>query len=208
MTLSDWLSLLAIVLGPLFGVALAHHLQDRAFAQGRRMDIFRTLMRTRRTPMYPEHVGALNLVEIEFAKDNNVISAWRNLFKHLGTQHPRRPDEVVEVGADQQEAGARDHRYGLRLYLERQSLLAKLLDAMAKALDFKIDQLEIFEGGYTPQGWSQIEDDQTAIRRFAAQLAAGQRALPIAVLDYTNVAHAANTEPKHSQSPGATAHET
>jgi hypothetical protein len=70
---------------------------------------------------------------------------------------------------------------------------------MANSLGFKINQLEIFEGGYTPQGWSEIEYDQTAIRRFAAQLAAGQRALPIAVLDYTNVAQPANAEPKPSQ---------
>jgi hypothetical protein len=41
---------------------------------------------------------------------------------------------------------------------------------MANFLGFKINQLEIFEGGYTPQGWSEIEYDQTAIRRFAASL--------------------------------------
>jgi hypothetical protein len=204
MELSDWLTLLAIVLGPLFGVWLARHMQDRAFYRERRLDIFRTLMRTRRTPMYPEHVGALNLVEIEFAKDNEVIGAWRDLFNHLGTEHPRKRDEVIEA-TSQQDAGERDHRYGIRLYLERQSLLAKLLHAMAKSLRFNINQLEIFEGGYTPQGWSEIEYDQTAIRRFAAQLAAGQRVLPIAVLDYTNVAQAVNAEPKRSQIQGADA---
>jgi Family of unknown function (DUF6680) len=128
MTLSDWLTLLAIVLGPLFGVWLARHMQNRAFYRERRMDIFRTLMRTRRTPMYPEHVGALNLVEIEFAKDKDVIGAWRDLFAHLGTEHSRKRDEVVET-ANQRDAGERDHRYGLRLYLERQTLSAKLLHA-------------------------------------------------------------------------------
>jgi hypothetical protein len=115
MTLSDWLTLLAIVLGPLFGVWLARHMQNRAFYRERRMDIFRTLMRTRRTPMYPEHVGALNLVEIEFAKDKDVIGAWRDLFAHLGTEHSRKRDEVVET-ANQRDAGERHHRYGLRLY--------------------------------------------------------------------------------------------
>ena len=52
------------------------------------MEIFRMLMRTRRTRLYPEHVGALNLVEIEFAHDRPVIDAWRELFKHLGSEHP------------------------------------------------------------------------------------------------------------------------
>jgi hypothetical protein len=190
MTLSDWLTLLAIVLGPLFGVWLARHMQNRAFRRERRMDIFRTLMRTRRTPMWPDHVGALNLVEIEFADESNVIDAWRELFRHLGTPHARRSDEAASDGISPEEIGERDRRYYVRLGEERQRLLAKLLHAMAKALDFKIEQLEIFEGGYTPQGWADIEVDQNVIRRFAARLAVGQSVLPIAVLDYTNVAQA------------------
>ena len=70
-----------------------------------------------------------------------------------------------------EEPGERDRRYYVRLAEERQRLLAKLLHAMAKALDFKVEQLEIFEGGYTPQGWADIEVEQNVIRRFAAQLA-------------------------------------
>jgi hypothetical protein len=191
MTLADWLTLLAIILGPLIGVALARYLQDRNFNRERRMDIFRTLMRTRRTPMWPDHVGALNLVEIQFAEDKDVIDAWRELFKHLGTPHARRSDETPLDGMSPEETGERDRRYYTRLGGERQRLLAKLLHAMAKVLDFKIEQLEIFEGGYTPQGWADIEVEQNVIRRFAALLAAGQRALPIAVWDYTNVSQAA-----------------
>jgi Family of unknown function (DUF6680) len=41
------------------------------------MDIFKTLMPTRRTPMYPEHVGALNLIELEYYKDKTVLAQWR-----------------------------------------------------------------------------------------------------------------------------------
>lgn len=185
MTVSDWLTLLAIVLGPLFGVWLARHLQDRIFSRERRMDIFRMLMRTRRTRLYPEHVGALNLVEIEFAHDRQVIDAWRELFRHLGSEHLLRPDEKAPEGAGAEEVGDRNWRYDARVGDERQRLLAKLLHAMAKVLGFKIEQLEIFEGGYTPQGWTDIELEQTAIRRFAAQIAFGQRALPVLVFEPT-----------------------
>ena len=82
MTGSEWLPLLAIVLGPFFGIWLAH----RTFRRDRRMEIFRIFMGTRRTRLYPEHAGALNLVEIEFARDRQVIDAWRELFKHLGSE--------------------------------------------------------------------------------------------------------------------------
>jgi hypothetical protein len=84
-----------------------------------------------------------------------------------------------------EEIGERDRRHYGRLSEERQRLLAKLLHAVAKALDFKIEQLEIFEGGCIPQGWADIEVEQNVIRRFAARLAVGQSVLPTAVLDYT-----------------------
>lgn len=186
MTIFEIVTIAAIIGGPIFGVVIGRHLQNRGFEHDRRMEIFRTLMRTRRTPTLPEHVGSLNLVEIEFRRDPKVIEAWKALFKHLGTQHPRRPDEVVPDGANEQGAGARDTAYGNRLHDERQRLLAKLLHAMAKAVGFKIEQLEIFEGGYTPQGWADVELEQTVIRRFFAHLAVGQRAIPVAVLDYVH----------------------
>jgi hypothetical protein len=80
--------------------------------------IFRTLMRTRRTPMWPDHVGALNLVKIEFAEESNVIDAWRE-FKHLGTPHARRSDEVASEGMSPEEIGERDRRHYGRLSDER-----------------------------------------------------------------------------------------
>jgi hypothetical protein len=123
------------------------------------------------------------------------------LFKHLGTPLARRPEETTSDNMSPEETGERDRRYYTRLGEERQRLLVKLLHAMAKALDFKIEQLEIFEGGYTPQGWADIEVEQTAIRRFAAQLAAGKRVLPIGVLDYTNVAQAAVQNPMYPPPP-------
>jgi hypothetical protein len=87
-------------------------------------------------------------------------------------------------------------RYDARLIDERQRLLAKLLHAMARALGFEIEQLEIFEGGYTPQGWADIDLENTVIRKFFAQLALSQRALPIAVIDYTRPSQ--DQDSKHS----------
>ena len=93
MTLSEWLTLLAIVLGPLFGVWLARHMQDRAIYRERRMDIFRTLMRTRRTPMWPDHVGALNLVEIEFSEKGTLLTLGASC---SNTSGPRTPADMMK----------------------------------------------------------------------------------------------------------------
>ncbi len=145
------------------------------------MDVFRTLMRTRRTPTEPEHVGALNLIEIEFSKDHDVIAAWTEQFKHLGTEHQRRGAERPQQGAEDAEIRACNDSFDKRLMDERARLLAKLLHSMAKSLKFRIEQLEIFEGGYSPQGWADEYIEQRWARRFLLELLSGTKALPVVV---------------------------
>ena len=82
----EWITLLAVLLGPILAVWATRFLDDRRSTHEQRMSVFKTLMRTRRTPVMPEHVGALNLVEIEFQKDHEVITAWRALLTHFGTE--------------------------------------------------------------------------------------------------------------------------
>ena len=153
----------------------------------RRMEIFKTLMRTRRVPITPEHVGALNLIEIEFSDDKDVIDRWRELLTHFGTAHSRRGDEIVPDDLSPEERSSRNRRFEERLWQERQSLLAKLLHAMAKVLNFEIEQLEIFEGGYTPQGWQDELTEQQIVRRFFADIAMNRRMFPIGVFYYREV---------------------
>jgi hypothetical protein len=141
-------------------------------------------MRTRRTPVAPEHVGALNLIEIEFAKDGEVISSWKALLQHFSTQHGRYPEESVVDSMDQQERSQRNRIFEERLGQERARLLAKLLHAIAKRLGFRAEQLEIFEGGYTPQGWIDVDLEQRIIRRYGVDLAGGRAVLPISVSDF------------------------
>jgi hypothetical protein len=69
------------------------------------------------------------------------------------------------------------------LYNERQRLLAKLLHAIASELGHKAEQLEIFEGGYTPRGWHDDDMEQRLIRQYALDLARGHRVVPVGVVD-------------------------
>ena len=200
MDFSDWVTVFALFLGPVSAVLITRWLDNRRERQTRRQEVFKTLMRTRRTPIFPEHVGALNLIEFEFANDKEVVDRWRDLFQHFGTQHVRREDEKTERLTDQSEIANRNARFESRLAQERQSLLAKLLHAMARALGFKIEQLEIFEGGYTPQGWADIELEQKIIRRYVTDLYLGNRFVPVAVLDYRQEQSAVPAETDESSS--------
>jgi hypothetical protein len=52
---------------------------------------------------------------------------------------------------------------------------------MAKSLHIRVEQLDIFEGGYVPQMHVDIEREQAAIRRLLTEIADGKRSLPIEI---------------------------
>ena len=183
---SEIATIVALFLGPALAVFIARWMEYRRAKYERRMDIFRTLMRTRRTRLLPDHVSALNLVEIEFRKNRNVIAAWRTYSENLGTEQPRRADESVLENFSDEERRMREERYNTRLMKEREKLLATLLHAIALSLNYKVEALEIFEGGYSPQGWADVEMQQEAIRRYMVDLYLGNRALPVVVYNSTS----------------------
>jgi hypothetical protein len=53
MTLNEILTLIALVGGPVTAVLLTRYVDQNREKSGRRMDVFRTLMRTRRAPKSP-----------------------------------------------------------------------------------------------------------------------------------------------------------
>ena len=179
----QWITFLAILTGPVLAILVSRYLDQRRENWERRMNVFRTLMRTRRTPISDDHVGALNLVEIEFANDRDVIKALKELFTHLGSSTARRPAELVEDSMDAEAAYSRNIMYENRIHSERQSLLAKLLHSIAKNLGFKIEQLEIFEGGYSPQARHDLENEQRFLRKYLIGMAQGDQVLPVSIID-------------------------
>src|SRR6266550_8447745 len=163
MSTTDIVSLIAIVLGPAFGAYMTRWLDDRREAHKRKFDIFRTLMRTRKMPIHTDHVSALNLVEVEFIKNQNVISAWKTYLACLSEPFPSIEEK------EKHDAAAK----------KRDSLLTKLLSEIAKSLRVKIEQLSILEGNYIPQGWVDDDWEQRLIRRSLLDVLMARRAVVI-----------------------------
>lgn len=183
MSTASILTVLAIFLGPIAAVIITRIIDNKRSADHRKMDIFRTLMRTRRQPTSIQHVEALNLIEIEFSGCNRVIDSFSKLFEHFDTQHARLSTEEVGDGMDQSEASHRNILFDTRIANERQKLLAKLLHAIATERKIKIEQLEILEGGYAPQVWANIELEQTIIRKYMTDLYQGRGHIPVYVVN-------------------------
>lgn len=165
----DWMAvatIIAVVRGPIVAVWVTRHFDDRKEIRARRMDIFRTLMRTRKMPIHFDHVGALNLVEIEFAKDGKVIAAWKDYLENLGERLP--------PGADNDTQSAFSKK--------RESLLTKLIYEISQVLKFKVEQLDILEGNYLPQGWNDDDFEQRMVRKALLDVLSNRR--PILIQPY------------------------
>jgi hypothetical protein len=150
---------LAAVAGPWVAVWITRMSDERKEVTERRRNIFRTLMRTRKMPIHYDHVGALNLIEIEFVGDAKVIVAWKEYFKNLGERTP----------ADLDQRGHEELRQ------KRETLLTKLIHEIAVALKFKVEQLEILEGNYIPQGWDDEANEQRIVRQSLIDVLGGRR---------------------------------
>lgn len=152
----EWLTLAAIFLGPICAVWMTRFVDGRREKKANRLAVFKTLMRTRGSRLNHEHVGALNLVEIEFYKEKNVSNALQRYFDHLNTRT-----------TDERWLDTSNH------------LFTKLLYEIAKSLGYKIEQLQILTGGYAPQGWIDNEGRQEEIQNRLIALLQMKTALPI-----------------------------
>lgn len=176
--------IVAILLGPVLAVLVTRYVDQKRNLRERQMYVFRTLMKTRRLNTSTDHVGALNLVEIEFYGINAVIDPYKDLIRHFAAQHARKIEEQSGPNLSKDEQRFADLKFNDRINDERNKLLTKLLHAIGRELGFNIEQLEIFEGGYTPQGWVDVDTEQRLIRRYLIDLYAGRRVVPVGVVDF------------------------
>ncbi len=83
----DWITVAAIVLGPIlvFAQRALDWLREK---KNRRVALYVTLMSLRADPLHAEHVRALNQIDTIFDRrsDKRVRDAWKDLLDHLSTQ--------------------------------------------------------------------------------------------------------------------------
>jgi hypothetical protein len=160
MTISSdtWAIVAATGLGPIFAVALTLWREKVRTKYNQRLHVFRTLMATRRIGISPEHVNAINLVEVDFYKCAKVEAEWKKYKAHLN------PTGRAEDNAWRE---------------EKEKLLAQLLFEIAAVLHFKIPTLEIFKGGYAPGGWAYRDARALGALEFVYELSEGKKGVPM-----------------------------
>jgi hypothetical protein len=158
---ANWAVVWATFIGPIGAVLITIWRDRRSSKRERRMQIFRSLMATRKININIEHVKALNLIEIEFYKVISVETAWKEYIVFLNSV--RSPDQQ----------GIFEKR--------QQDLLAKLITQIGDHLGYRMGEIDVRDGGYAPEGWRFRDNLQTEMQLYVTALAKGNATLPVAV---------------------------
>lgn len=166
MRLVDWLTISAILLGPIIAIRITRYLEKRRDDYGRKERIFKMLMATRATRLAGDHVQALNMIDIEFyerkkwkknSKSQAVVEAWMEYHDHLG-----------------------DKGLSPELWANKSNeLFIELMYKMSIALGYDFDKTAIKNTSYMPTAHGTELDEQAVIRRGFAAIFKGEAVLPM-----------------------------
>jgi hypothetical protein len=162
--LEAWLTILAILLGPLLAFEVQRKRDNRRERRNRKLDIYRRLVMTLKAPMAANHVDAINSIQLEFYDDKGVMDAWRLYISHLNNhqQHKAEPARWMEKKFD---------------------LLVELVYLIGQSLGYKyVDRTAIRDHTYVPQGYEDVELEGQRIRKAVLEVLTGRHPLVMTML--------------------------
>jgi hypothetical protein len=133
LTVPEWLTIAAILLGPFLAVATQLWFQTQKAKRDPKVWVFNTLMGLRPQILHVDFVKAFNMIDVVFY-DNDDIRKGRKEFMNVVTaaQGRQLSPQEAEKGND---------------------ILAEMLAKMGKELGFEFDHTQIKNTGYLPQGF-------------------------------------------------------
>lgn len=166
MDLNAILTLFAILLAPLITILISKALDRHKEKKDSKFWIFRTLMATRATSLSPDHIRALNMIDVTFygkdKKSKAVLAAWKNYLDLLR----KNTIEMSEEGL-------------LQWGEKKEDLLIELLQKIAPCLNYEFDKSSIRNTSYFPRGFEEQENDLMLIRKGCVGLLKEGIAFPV-----------------------------
>ncbi len=174
MEFKDWAIIFATMVGPILAVQAQKSVEALRERRNRKNWVFTTLMGTRQARTSPDHVRALNMIDLGFdghrilgvyrsrtKSEQNVLDKWHEYLNHLTTKYDQ--DQVVLWG------------------VRGDDLFTDLLGCMARDLRFRFDKVQLKTGSYWPRAHADIDSDQEVIRKQLVKLLSGDGAVKIDV---------------------------
>lgn len=173
----DWLLVLATIAGPILAVQAQKWVERLRERRNRKLWVFERLMASRAARLSPEHVQALNMIDLVFygrylfgihrrrKTEQAVIEAWREYLDQLSTR-------AADAAA-------------MSVWTARnEELFTNLLFAIAQDVHFKFDRVQLKKGVYSPQAHGDLELEQNTIRKLLVKLLSGENALKMNVASF------------------------
>ena len=176
MTLVDGLTIFALIAGPVSAVLITRYFDRKREVNKRKWEVFRNLMCYRRQITSQGFVSSLNLLEVEFHDDKDVLTAWKSLYNHLNTEEPT------------------DSNRKKTFFDDRGKLRATLLQKVAQSLGIKLNNLDMLQSGYYPQRWEWDEDARFTILQKLKTIFENSEPLPVSISNFPDNENNATSE--------------
>ncbi len=164
---SEWIMIVAIVVGPILAVVTQILVQRRHEKRGQKLWVFGTLMSSRATVIAPDFVKALNYIDVVFYNNVEVRNRWKTLLDHFNSDMYKDPDSAPKA------------------FEKARDLTAELLAEMAKDLNYKYDYSHIKGNMYYPKGHGEIEQQTADLRQLGIAVMKGESRIKVEVTEST-----------------------
>lgn len=147
---------------PLKALIAQKKLEGLEEKQKRKLHIFSVLMATRGNRLSSQHVEALNMIDIEFYGEVEVLDAWNFYRAELNL-------DIRNYDKKQQD----------EFYKKRDSCFFDLLYEMSKLLNYNFDKSFIQNGKYAPIAHESYQMETAKFRALIIELLEGKRPLSV-----------------------------
>ena len=151
MTISEIITIAALVIVPISAVMVGQYLQDRSKKKDEKMQIFKVLMTARIYGWTETGVQALNMIDVIFAKSKKVRNAWKEYRASLFVAN--------EESFNKKDAETKHH---------------KLLEAISDDLGYRGKiTWETIQNPYIPTGLYNMWEEQSKAKKEQASIYQG-----------------------------------
>jgi len=163
MHLYEWLTVLAILVGPIAAISVQLAFERRREDRKRKLSVLDALMANRARMTALEAVNAFNRIDIVFYDDNSIRQKWAELFGEL--------ERARTLTGNEREGSWR----------RRDDLITELIILIANYLGYKLPHTLVKGRRYNPQAFVDEENYQDAIRKEILPLLKGEHALTVRI---------------------------
>jgi hypothetical protein len=179
LTVSDEVLVSATVLGPILAVQAQKWIEKTTNKRRQKLNVFYALMATRATRLAPDHVQALNRIDLEFsgswflgfrrqtARERDVLEEWKSYIDQLSIDLKGKSQNDLDLWTK-----------------DCNKLFIDLLYSMSNCLGFYYDKVQLARGAYYPTGHEDAEKIQKNIHANLLNVLSGESAIKMNVVGF------------------------